>query len=66
MDRKRLSGARYKTKAKEKAKKQAEVLTKTKTLQNYFSVPLSTLSTGERLQLIQVRKFTLAITISLI
>lgn len=49
MDRKRLSGAGYKAKAKEKAKKQAEVLTKTKTLQNYFSVPLPTTSTGERL-----------------
>ncbi|KAL5241951.1 hypothetical protein ACI65C_009361 [Semiaphis heraclei] len=49
MDRKRLSGAGYRTKAKEKAKKQAEVLTKTKTLQNYFSVPLPTSTTGKRL-----------------
>lgn len=46
MDRKRISGDGYKTKAKEKAKEQAEFLTKTKTLQYYFSVPLSTLSTG--------------------
>lgn len=38
MDRKRLSGAGYRSKAKEKAKKLSDVIVKTKNIKNIFLV----------------------------
>jgi len=41
MDRKKLSGAGYRLKAKEKARQIADVVVKTKNIKNFFSVSTS-------------------------